>query len=88
MTVSLSFDAERVSVSFKYDGIGMNAEQLERVLSEGGRAVDRSLGIEGAGFGLDSCRRVLEAHGGKLEAVSEPGKGSTFTATFPRRLKI
>lgn len=88
VTVSLSFDADKVSVSFRDEGIGMNAEQLERVMAEGGRAVDRSLGIEGAGFGLDSCKRVLEAHGGKLEAVSEPGKGSTFTATFPRRLKI
>jgi signal transduction histidine kinase len=88
VTVSLSFDADTVSVSFRDEGIGMNVEQLEKVMAEGGRAVDRSLGIEGAGFGLDSCKRVLEAHGGKLEAVSEPGKGSTFTATFPRRLKI
>jgi signal transduction histidine kinase len=50
--------------------------------------VDRSLGIEGSGFGLDSCRKVLEAHGGRLEAASEPGRGSTFSAVFPRRLRI
>jgi signal transduction histidine kinase len=88
VTVSLSFTKDSVSVSFRDEGIGMNAEQLERVLNEGGREVDRTLGIEGAGFGLDSCKRVLEAHGGRLEAQSEPGMGSTFTATFPRRLKI
>jgi signal transduction histidine kinase len=88
VTVSLSFDKDTVSVSFRDGGIGMSQEQLERVLAEGGRAVDRSLGIEGSGFGLDSCRRVLEAHGGRLDAVSEPGSGSTFTAVFPRRLRI
>jgi signal transduction histidine kinase len=88
VTVSLSFDKDTVSVSFRDEGIGMNKEQLERIMSEGGRAVDRSLGIEGAGFGLDSCTRVLEAHGGRLEVVSEPGSGSTFTAVFPRRLRI
>ncbi len=88
VTVHLSFDDKEVSVSFRDEGIGMNADQLERVLAEGGRAVDRTLGIEGAGFGLDSCRKVLEAHGGRLDALSEPGKGSTFTAVFPRRLKI
>ncbi len=88
VTVSFKADNEWVSIAFKDDGIGMNAEQLEHVLTEEGRAVDRTIGIEGTGFGLDSCRRVLEAHGGRLDAQSEPGKGSTFTAVFPRRLKI
>ncbi len=88
VTVHLTFDDKEVSVSFRDEGIGMNPEQLERVLLEGGRAVDRTLGIEGAGFGLDSCRKVLEAHGGRLDALSEPGKGSTFTAVVPRKLRI
>jgi signal transduction histidine kinase len=88
VTVALKADDKEVRIAFRDEGIGMNDEQLERIMTEEGRAVDRALGIEGAGFGLDSCRRVLEAHGGQLEASSQPGKGSNFCAVFPRRLKI
>ena len=88
VTGSLKVEAGQVSVAFRDEGIGMNDEQLLRIMTEEGRAVDRTLGIEGAGFGLDSCRKVLEAHGGRLDAASEPGRGSKFTAVFPQRLKI
>jgi signal transduction histidine kinase len=36
-----------------------------------------------AGLGLDITRRTMELHGGKLEAASEPGTGSSFTLAFP-----
>ena len=88
VTIVLDADPQLIQISFRDQGIGLNPDQIERVLAEGGRAVDESLGIEGAGFGLDSCQRVLEAHGGRLEVRSEPGLGSTFTAIFPRRLKL
>ena len=37
----------------------------------------------GAGLGLTISRRIVEAHGGRLTVQSEPGRGSTFTFTFP-----
>lgn len=88
VTVHLDFDKDRVRISFSDEGIGMTPEQLERVLNEEGRVLDGLLGIEGSGFGLDSCRRVLEAHRGRLEGSSEAGNGSKFTVEFPRRLTI
>ncbi|HXH61678.1 MAG TPA: HAMP domain-containing sensor histidine kinase [Fimbriimonadaceae bacterium] len=88
VTVILEDDGTEVKITFMDEGIGMTEEQLNRVLREGGRAVDRTLGIEGSGFGLDSCRKVLEAQDGALDAESEPGKGSKFTARFPKRLRI
>jgi PAS domain S-box-containing protein len=39
----------------------------------------------GMGFGLPICRRFVEAHGGKIQATSTIGKGSTFTVMFPIR---
>jgi len=72
-----------VAVVVQDQGLGMTAEQLEKVMSDGGRVVDASLGIEGSGFGLDSTRRVLTAHGGRLEAKSQSGQGSTFVAFLP-----
>ena len=88
VTVNLDFDDDRVRISFVDEGIGMTPEQLDRVLNEEGRVLDGQLGIEGSGFGLDSCRRVLAAHRGSLQAASKPGKGSEFSVEFPRRLTI
>ena len=40
----------------------------------------------GAGIGLAFCKLAVEAHGGKIDMRSEPGKGSTFAFSIPRRL--
>jgi signal transduction histidine kinase len=37
----------------------------------------------GTGLGLPTCRRIIEAHGGHIELVSEKGKGSNFTIYLP-----
>lgn len=38
---------------------------------------------EGMGLGLAISRSIIEAHGGKLRAESQPGHGSTFSFTLP-----
>ncbi len=81
--VNLVHSTSEVAIVVQDQGLGMTAEQLEKVMSNGGRVVDATLGIEGSGFGLDSTRRVLTAHGGRLEAKSTPGQGSTFVAFLP-----
>jgi PAS domain S-box-containing protein len=40
--------------------------------------------FEGVGIGLVSVRRIVERHGGTIEAVGEPGRGATFSFVLPR----
>ena len=42
-----------------------------------------SLGQEGAGLGLAVCRALMERMGGRVEAESVEGEGTTFTVTLP-----
>ena len=37
----------------------------------------------GIGLGLSICKRIVESHGGQIEAVSRPGGGAEFTIRLP-----
>jgi len=38
---------------------------------------------QGMGIGLYHCKTIVEAHGGRIEAESEAGKGTTFRVLLP-----
>ena len=62
----------------------MPPEEAERVFERFYRAdQSRARASGGVGLGLSIVAAVAEAHGGKVSARSEPGKGSTFRITLP-----
>ena len=70
--------------SVQDSGIGSETKHLPR-LTERFYRVDRSRSREtgGTGLGLAIVKHVLSRHQAQLEIVSEPGKGSRFSARFP-----
>lgn len=76
---------ERVFVSVKDTGIGIDEKDIPRVTERFFR-VDKSRSRErgGTGLGLAIVKHIMEAHGEKFSIESEPNKGSTFTISLQR----
>lgn len=71
-----------LEVSLQDEGIGIPAEQLERIFDRFGRA-DNAVSREGSGLGLAIVEAIVTAHGGAAQADSTVGSGSTLTLWFP-----
>src|SRR5215469_6226565 len=61
------------------NGIGLSDSALERIFKPLAKASDRS----GAGMGLAICRRIVELHGGEIQAIALP-QGSEFRVRLPQ----
>jgi PAS domain S-box-containing protein len=82
--VVLRGDSQSVSLQVTDHGIGIDPEQQDRLFGRFERLVPvRHYG--GFGLGLWISRQVVEAHGGRIQVSSEPGRGATFVVTLPKR---
>jgi len=74
-------------VSVEDDGPGIPEADLPHVFDPFFR-VDRSRSRRtgGYGLGLSICKRIVEAHGGRIAVANNPGRGARFTLTFPAGL--
>ena len=83
--VKLSASAEEVCVAVSDTGRGMPPNQLSDIFDLYYRTDSaRESSIKGTGLGLYIVSTLVKAHGGKIQATSELGKGSTFTFWLPR----
>jgi PAS domain S-box-containing protein len=69
-----------LKISFKDTGTGMSEKTLH-TLKRGVPLFTTK--AKGMGFGLPICKRIAEAHGGKLSLESKIGKGTKVTLTMP-----
>ena len=75
-----------VAVSVRDTGAGIRAEHLARIFERFYRVdASRSRDEGGTGLGLAIVKHLVEAHGGKVNAASEPDRGTTIEAWFPHR---
>jgi len=64
-------------------GVGVPAEDRERIFDSFQQGTMHSEQTEGTGLGLTLSKRILELHGGRIWVESEAGKGSTFGIALP-----
>jgi len=69
-------------ISVRDNGIGFDQKESEKIFRIFYQIDDKKKN-RGAGIGLASCKKIMELHGGFIEAESSPGQGATFTCFFP-----
>ena len=82
VTLQAGRDERTAIVTVSDTGVGIAAEHLPRIWERLYRA-DASRSSRGLGLGLSLVKAYVHAHGGTVEAASEPGRGSVFTVRLP-----
>jgi PAS domain S-box-containing protein len=83
LKVSSKRVGENVEITFVDDGVGMSEQTQSKIFIP--LFTTKS---QGMGFGLAICKRIVEAHCGKISVESTLGKGTTFTITLPVEHKL
>ncbi len=81
--ISAEETANNWTISVKDNGIGFDMTKAEDIFRPFKR-LSENKHVSGTGLGLAICKKIIERHKGKIWAISQPGKGSTFLFTIPK----
>ncbi len=76
--VRVQRQGDEVHLEVKDNGVGISTEDRKRIFEPFFSTKER-----GSGLGLATVHRIIEAHGGRIDLESTPGRGSTFTVILP-----
>jgi len=83
--VIVSDDTEHVRIAVRDHGIGIPDSEQKKIFDKFYRVGSGLVhDVKGSGLGLAIVNHVVKAHGGRVEVVSAPGQGSTFTILLPK----
>jgi len=83
ISISAYKESETIRFEIVDNGMGMTAEQLEKILHNGGFSTRGTANEKGAGIGMTLVREFTALHKGDLNIESNPGKGTRVSLTFP-----
>jgi Na+/proline symporter/nitrogen-specific signal transduction histidine kinase len=84
VAIQVSSQPDHLRVAVRDNGAGIRPEDLDVIFEEFRQGRHDARGRPaGSGLGLSITRRIVEAHGGRIWAESQPGCGSTFSFTLP-----
>jgi signal transduction histidine kinase len=82
-------EQDRVQFSVSDTGVGIEAENLERIFNEFEQVRGGHLSnFDGVGLGLSIVKKYLDLLHGDIQVESRPGQGSTFTFSVPRCVSL
>ncbi len=73
-----------IEITVEDNGIGFEQKYKDKIFMPFQRLHGRSA-FEGTGMGLSICKRIVEHHGGNIDALSTFGKGSKFIISLPNK---
>ncbi len=74
---------DKVKIQLQDSGIGIAAEDFEKIFAPFTRFGAREDEVEGHGVGMMICRQLVELMGGQISVISELGKGTSVSFTLP-----
>jgi signal transduction histidine kinase len=84
VTLAASVSSGELRISVEDRGPGIPTEELPRIFERFYRLDKaRSRRLGGSGLGLPIARTIVEAHGGRIDATSRPGKGTRMSLCLP-----
>lgn len=82
VVLSARKENSRIVISIVDTGLGISETDLPHLFDRFYRG-DKSRSQPGSGLGLSLAKALVEAHGGKINVSSTPGKGAIFTIALP-----
>lgn len=80
LTIATNETKDHVEIAFTDTGTGIQEENMNKLFSP--LFTTKAKGI---GIGLAICKKIVEQHGGTIEAQSKAGQGTTFTIKLPKK---
>jgi two-component system phosphate regulon sensor histidine kinase PhoR len=81
------FKNQHWEVFVEDDGIGMTAEEVEKIFDKFYRADSSNTGAPGFGLGMSIAKQIVEIHGGEIHVESKKGRGTRVVFSLPCVLK-
>lgn len=84
VTVKLFRDGENAVLQVADMGTGISQKEIPKIFERFYQSENKAVTeARGSGLGLTLVKHIVEAHGGKIQVDSTPGKGSTFIIIIP-----